>query len=54
MTREPQHKDPRRTICPSTLKLCHTLISCRFTSCVYGHGGLLLPKKQGELLEEKP
>lgn len=32
--------DPERIWCPSTRKECHTLASCRFTRCMYGHGGL--------------
>jgi hypothetical protein len=40
--------DLERTICPSTLNPCHTLMSCRLTSCMYGHGGLKLPPKQRE------
>jgi len=41
--------DPERIICPATRQPCHTLAGCRFTSCMYGHGGLCKPAVQGAL-----
>ena len=41
--------DPGRVICPATRANCHTLAGCRFTSCMYGHGGLCKPAVQVEL-----